>query len=573
MKNSRSLSPTTLVVAAHLCAFALSGSAHGALNSDEVVFDRAFTQKFSAIAIENPNGRTEVETWNSNRVRVTAVGSARPGKVRPLDSRIRFQITNADTLRIIVRDEAAEEPINLSVYVPRQINLSVKGDTEAIAVRGSTAGLIVETESGPISLSLALTANIDLSMRSLEGIITSKLEMRVFGPLNAHSLDGRIGRGGTPVILRSVRGAVELLADEPARIAKADRRLNDPAKSTEPPVVDYSNFESVSNTSSDRAAARLLLNNSNVLASTPTGTTTRVIYQTDPAVADVIKIDTRLVNLNVKVTDSSGKLIPDLTRNDFQVFEENIEQEVVRFEPVTSPVSVVLLLDASGSTKERWKVIKKAARKFVDTLSADTPIALAAFTRKFLVISDFTTDRTLMKKRIDDTKNLQSGTAFYDAAWSALNLFKEINEQRKAIVVMTDGVDNSLSSDEYEPRHPFDELMARLAQDEVTIYPIYFDTEYEVTVKHRGNDTHESYVTAREQLQRIADETGGTFFKADQAEDLAGVYQRVASELQTLYSVSYNPNDKNYNGDWRNVAVKVKRAQAVARTKRGFYAR
>jgi Ca-activated chloride channel family protein len=218
-------------------------------------------------------------------------------------------------------------------------------------------------------------------------------------------------------------------------------------------------------------------------------------------------------------------------------------------------------------------VIKKAAKKFIDTLSPNTPIAVAAFTRKFLVICDFSCDRKIMKERIDDTKNLQSGTAFYDATWSALNLLKEVKEQRKAIVVLTDGVDNSLSSEDYEPRHPFDELLVRISQEEVTIYPIYFDTEFQVTVKMRGSDTHESYVTARQQLNKIADETGGTLFKADRAEDLEGVYERVASELQTLYSVSYNPADKNYNGNWRNVGVKVKGGQAVARTKRGFYAK
>jgi VWFA-related protein len=233
----------------------------------------------------------------------------------------------------------------------------------------------------------------------------------------------------------------------------------------------------------------------------------------------------------------------------------------------------VLLLDASGSTKEHWKIIKKAARKFIDTLSPNTPIAVAAFTRKFMVICDFSCDRKILKERIDKSRNRSSGTAFYDATWSTLDLFKEVEGQRKAVVMMTDGVDNSLSDEEYEPKHPFDEVFARISQDEITIYPIYFDTEYQVTVRMHGNDTHESYVTAREQLKRIADETGGTLFKADRAEDLDGVYQRVASELQTLYSVSYNPADKNYDGKWRNVGVKVKQGAAIARTKRGFYAR
>jgi hypothetical protein len=70
---------------------------------------------------------------------------------------------------------------------------------------------------------------------------------------------------------------------------------------------------------------------------------------------------------------ASGKLIPNLSQADFQIFENNIEQQVVRFEPVTSAVSVVLLLDASGSTKEHWKIIKKAAKKFIETLSPNTP--------------------------------------------------------------------------------------------------------------------------------------------------------------------------------------------------------
>src|SRR5262249_32465498 len=148
------------------------------------------------------------------------------------------------------------------------------------------------------------------------------------------------------------------------------------------------------------------------------------------------------------------------------------EQDVVRFEPVTSPVNVVILLDASGSTKDRWKAIKTAAKKFIDTLSPNTPIAVAAFTRRFMVICDFSCDRKTTKQRIDDTKNLQSGTAFYDATWSALDLFKEAKEQRNAVVVLTDGVDNSLSDEDYEPHHPFDELLARINREEVTIYPI-----------------------------------------------------------------------------------------------------
>lgn len=563
METRRTSSLAILLIAAHFCIYFNSAVPAQARVVSDTTYEKIFSQKFVTIEIENANGRTEVETWNSNRIRVSA--SRNPiTDGRPIDARIRFQVSDTD-LKIQVREDRNEGPINLLVFVPHQISLAVRGDSETIAIRGITNALSVQTESGDISLSLPKSANTDLSLRSLEGTISSQLDMRVFGPVNSHSLDGRTGRGGTPVIIRSTRGSVSLIADEADRIARANATIgNDSGRSDPTPLMNASSFSS-----QDEGAARS--DSGNRSAAGPKQPT--LIDPNDPPVADIIKIDSRLVNLNVRVTDSAGKLIPNLSQADFQIFENNIEQQVVRFEPVTSAVSVVLLLDASGSTKEHWKIIKKAAKKFIETLSPNTPIAVAAFTRRFMVICDFSCDRQTLKERIDKTRNLSSGTAFYDATWSTLNLFKEVKEQRKAIVMMTDGVDNSLSDEDYEPKHPFDEVFARISQDEITIYPIYFDTEYEVTVRMRGSDTHESYVTAREQLQRIADETGGTLFKADRAEDLDGVYQRVASELQTLYSVSYNPTDKNYDGKWRNVGVKVKQGAATARTKRGFYAR
>jgi len=563
MKTRRTPSLPILLIAAQLCiCFGSTMPAQARVVSD-TIYEKTFSQKFAAIEIENPNGRTEIDTWNSNRVRISASRNS-IGDERPIGTRIHYQVTDTD-LKIQVREDRNERPINLQVFVPREVSLAVRGDSEMIAIRGLTNALSVQTESGDISLSLPKSANTDLSLRSLDGTINSQLDVLAFGPVNSHSLEGRIGRGGTPIIIRSTRGSVSLIADEAGRMARADATMaSDAGRIDPPPVMNASAFSS-----QDEGAARS--DSGNRTSAGPKPPT--LIDPNDPPVADIIKIDSRLVNLNVRATDSAGKLIPNLSQADFQVFENNIEQQIVRFEPVTSPVSVVLLLDASSSTREHWKLIKKAAKKFIETLSPNTPIAVAAFTRRFMVICDFSCDRKTLKERIDKSKNLSSGTAFYDATWSTLNLFKEVKEQRKAIVMMTDGVDNSLSDEDYEPKHPFDEVLARISQDEITIYPIYFDTEYQVTVRMHGSDTHESYVIAREQLKRIADETGGTLFKADRAEDLDGVYQRVASELQTLYSVSYNPADKNYDGQWRNVGVKVKQGAAMARTKRGFYAK
>ena len=566
------LSAWAIVFSSVNCA-GLAAQSAGA--GDNAPFERTMAEGFDAVAIENAGGRTQVETWNGDRVRVLA---ARPGGGAggALASRLQFGQAAPATLKISVRPDAQDGPVELNVYVPRHVGLSVRGGVADVIIKGVTGPLSVETDTGGISLHLPATASADLSLRAVAGAITSQLPLVFFGPVNTHVLDGRTGQGGAPVILRSARGSINLLPDDPTRLGPAtagELALASLRRERAARRAGLGDSPSVTNGGAQVAPADPF-DTSDAGPGGLVGPHDATTTDTGVATADEVeKVEVRTVNLNARVTDAAGRLIPDLSKEDFQVFENNVEQEVVHFEPITAPVNLVLLLDLSGSTKDRMKVMKKAAKKFIDSLRPNTRIAAAAFTRKFMLISDFTDDRKLLKDRIEHVKNLQSGTAFYDAMWATLDLFKELKEKRKAIVVLTDGVDNSLSSDEYEPRHPFDELLARVTQEDATIYPIYFDTEYEVTVKRRGNDSHESYVTARRQLQQVADDTGGTLFKAERAEDLEGVYQRVASELHTLYSVAYNPRDKNYDGRWRNVSIKIKAERGAARTKRGFYAR
>ena len=294
-----------------------------------------------------------------------------------------------------------------------------------------------------------------------------------------------------------------------------------------------------------------------------------------PSDETVIKLEGRLVNLNVKVSDRTGKPLPALRKDDFQVTEDNVPQDVAYFEPVTSSLNIVLLLDLSGSTEKKMKVMKKAAKKFIESLNPADHIAVAGFTRRFYVISNFTTDHKLLKDRIGDMKNRHSGTAYYDAMWATLDLLDEAGAGRKSIVVLTDGVDNSLDhpgKSEYDPKHDFDELMARIEEADATIYPIFLDTEYE-TVDRRGESDHAAYVTARKQLEAVAEQTGAVLFKADRAEDLEGVYKQVAAELHSLYTMAYTPKSMSRDGLWRKISVKVNRDGAVARTKRGYFAK
>src|SRR6185503_12019437 len=146
------------------------------------------------------------------------------------------------------------------------------------------------------------------------------------------------------------------------------------------------------------------------------GVSSRVIKPEEPTV----KLQARLVNLNIKVVDTSGRPVARLNRDDFIVLENNVRQEVTYFEPVAAPVNLLLLLDLSGSIGSKLQTMKKAAKKFVDSLGRDDRIAIASFTTRFQAVSDFTTDRDKLKRSIERIVNPGGDTALYDAAWEAL---------------------------------------------------------------------------------------------------------------------------------------------------------
>lgn len=283
-----------------------------------------------------------------------------------------------------------------------------------------------------------------------------------------------------------------------------------------------------------------------------------------------IKLNARLVNLNIKVVDPLGRPVQRLKREDFAIFEDNVPQEVSYFEPVASPVNLLLLLDLSGSIGSKLQAMKKAARKFVDSLERNDRVAVASFTTQFRGVCEFTTDHGKLKRAIDQIVNPGGDTALYDAAWTALDSLSGTANARAALVILTDGVDSAAIPDEQGSKHDFAELISRVQEEDATIYPIYFDTEPEVL---GGHYTRQVFATARGQLEALAEQTGGSYFKAARAEDLDGAYKSVASELHSLYSLAYAARDSRNDGRWRKIVVKVSRPTAKVRTKRGYYAK
>jgi VWFA-related protein len=289
---------------------------------------------------------------------------------------------------------------------------------------------------------------------------------------------------------------------------------------------------------------------------------------------EIVKLDAALVNLNVAATDRSGLALTNLTKDDFEVFEDGQPQSIDFFKASTSPFNLALVLDLSGSIKDKLDVIKSAALRFVDAVGKEDKIAVLTFTDEVRVISQFTANRDLLRSRIKSIEKPDGGTAFYEAMWFALaDTLRGTEGQRSAIVVLTDGVDSSL--DRYNPfptRVTFDRLARRLEESDTIVFPIYLDTEYEETFRS-GGGIAEAYSIARAQLERMADLTGGQMFRAQEPKDLSGVYKQVAAALRTVYSIGYYPSNSERDGSFRRVRVSVNRPSAAVRTRKGYYAK
>ncbi len=292
---------------------------------------------------------------------------------------------------------------------------------------------------------------------------------------------------------------------------------------------------------------------------------------------DTIRVEADLVDLNVTVLGSDPKrAFGQLEQKNFNVLEDGTPQEISFFSSADTPFDLVLLLDLSGSTADKLKLIRKSANSFVEAARPTDRIAIATFTDTLEIISPMTFDREDLKARIKKMQKPKGGTNFWDALRYVLEtmLNPERNVRRSAVVVMTDGVDNALP-DVNGPGSvtSFEELRAMVSRSDSIVIPIYLDTEREM-IKNRYNYSADAFQMARQQLVALADESGSRAYLARKVEDLKDVYQQVIRDLSTVYSIGYLPANKTRDGAWRNIKVElVGRPDLAARTKRGYFAK
>jgi VWFA-related protein len=291
---------------------------------------------------------------------------------------------------------------------------------------------------------------------------------------------------------------------------------------------------------------------------------------------DVIRVDTELVGVNVSVVDrGTNRGVNGLTKNDFQLFENNAPQQIAHFESASAPFNLALLIDLSGSTASVVELIKSAALHFVDAARPFDRIGVITFAGGQVVVSPLTSDHEALHQRIRAIQKPEGSTKLYDSVAFAIDeVFRESKDSRRnAIVVISDGLDSVLPNVTGEGSTlSYDEMIRRAKEFDGIIYTIWTDTQSYEPLSPLDIQ-QETFDLAHDQMKDLADAGGGGFYECEKLADLAGAYDRVVADLGTLYTLAYRPTNKVRDGSWRTIRVTVNRANTVARGKRGYFAK
>lgn len=298
---------------------------------------------------------------------------------------------------------------------------------------------------------------------------------------------------------------------------------------------------------------------------------------------DVIRTETNLVSLNVSVFSNKLKMFAgSLAKEDFRVQENGQDQTVTYFASTDVPFDLVLVIDLSGSTQEKRGLIKKSTLRFIEAARPKDRLAIVTFSGVTNLISPLTLDRAQLAASV---LNMEGGgeSHVWDAVKFALDniLGPKTLERRRAVVLMSDGVDTVLMPKGLMPKGLGSQglitgskttlaaLVEQVRQTDALIVPIYLDTEKDNA--YPGSD--DSYENARRALQLLAEESGGSYYRAGKISDLNGVYEQVINDLGKVYSLGYKPSNALRDSTWRQVEVSiVNRTDLITRTRPGYYA-
>jgi Ca-activated chloride channel family protein len=262
----------------------------------------------------------------------------------------------------------------------------------------------------------------------------------------------------------------------------------------------------------------------------------------------------RTVPIYATVTDATGRLVPDLERDDFEVWDNGKPVPLTVFDNAVQPIAVVVMLDTSGSMTMNLDLLKEAATQFAIRLLPEDRARIGSFSDKIRIKpADFTSDRDELIRILRDDIDYGNPTRLWDATDAGMTALKDI-EGRRVVLVFTDGKDTWSDRSEGD-------VMARAREGEFLIYAIGLRSQLRgqgVTQPDPG-------------LRKVAEETGGGYFELGRTDELNSTFTRVASELHSQYVLGFSPTA--LDGKVHKLEVTVKRPGLVARARKSYVAK
>ena len=286
---------------------------------------------------------------------------------------------------------------------------------------------------------------------------------------------------------------------------------------------------------------------------------------------EIIRVNTELVTLNVRVIDRNNRPIDNLRQTDFHVFEDGATQPIESFTREEVPISYGLAVDTSGSLRPQLQNVIDAGKLIISSNKPGDETFLIRFidSEKIELEADFTADKDLLNEKLDDFYIEGGQTAIIDAVYLAAEHAAEYKKgddgdrRRRALIVVTDGEDRG-------SKYSQPQLFARLREEDVQIYIIGFIRELD---KEGGLIRKSPREKAVALINRLATETGGRAFFPESLSELPQIANDIVRDLRTQYVVAYNPTNKMRDGSFRSIKVVVddgpSRDKHIALTRNG----
>jgi Ca-activated chloride channel family protein len=288
----------------------------------------------------------------------------------------------------------------------------------------------------------------------------------------------------------------------------------------------------------------------------------QITVRTVPIHVAPLQVDVTMVLVNVTVTDPFDRIVTGLDQDNFQVFDEKVEQRIVAFSTEDAPISVGLVFDSSGSMGDKIQKSKQAALQFFKTSNPQDEFLLISFADRPELISGFTSKFENLQDRLLTVKS-GGRTALLDAIYLGLSEMKKATTNRRALLVISDGGDN-------HSRYTENDIKRAVKESDVQIYALgIFEP-----IPSRGRTPEEAGGPGL--LAELSEVSGGRLFSVENSDELPDIAEKVSVELRNQYVLGYKPSNLIRDGRWRRIKVKLNPPkglpplQIYART--GYYA-